>query len=201
MTNLLHRNGEFVTFHRKCLKIHQPQCILQLVCEDYVLLVWVDLYVPLCMQQHTKSEWATHFVCPSFFFKLRSSPKHSNKNLTELDLQIQTSLSWKHSDTRSYELSSHSDRHCHHLPKYWLFVLNHSACPVIYANFPKWPLQVLTHPMNAFLFSPTCATYPALLIPLCCVVLKWISFENTLFLVNQNTIIVSSSVYVRLHVP
>jgi hypothetical protein len=67
------------------------------------LLVWVDLYVPLCMQQHTKYEWATHLVCPSFFFKLRSSPKHSNKNLTELDLQIQTSLSWKHSDTHSYE--------------------------------------------------------------------------------------------------
>jgi len=39
MTNLLHRNGKFVTDHDKCLKIHQMQCILQLVCEDNVLLV------------------------------------------------------------------------------------------------------------------------------------------------------------------
>ena len=35
MTNLLRKNYKFVTVHYKYLKIpHQPQCTLQLVCED-----------------------------------------------------------------------------------------------------------------------------------------------------------------------
>ena len=59
----------------------QPQCTVQLVCEDRVLFVRVDFHVALCEQQHPKCVRAIRLVYPLFFYKHRASPR--NKNLTK----------------------------------------------------------------------------------------------------------------------
>jgi hypothetical protein len=64
MTDLLQFTINVRKSHR------QPQCTLQLVCEDCVLFVWVDLHVSLCGQQHPSWERATrpviHLSIPNF---------------------------------------------------------------------------------------------------------------------------------------
>ena len=88
MTDLL----QFTTNVRKSHR--QPQCTLQLVCEDGVLFVWGDLDVYLCQQQqHPKFGRAIRLLYPRFFCKLHSSSNPTNKNLTRFDLEIQTALS------------------------------------------------------------------------------------------------------------
>jgi hypothetical protein len=99
------------------------------VCQDGVLFVSVDLYVSLCRRQHLKCEGAIRLVYPPFFCKLFTSSAPTNKNLTELSLEIkqtQTAVSrWALKlDTCSLELFSHNDRY-YHLTKYWPFVLHH----------------------------------------------------------------------------
>jgi hypothetical protein len=45
-------------FTRNVYKSHrQPQCTLQLVCEDRVLVIWVDIHVSRCRQAESKM-WA-----------------------------------------------------------------------------------------------------------------------------------------------
>jgi hypothetical protein len=52
------------------LKSHrQPQCILQLVCEDRVLFVSLDLHVSLCWQLHPKCEPAIRLLYPTFLLQ------------------------------------------------------------------------------------------------------------------------------------
>jgi hypothetical protein len=48
---------------------HQPQCTLQLVCEDRVLFVWVYLHVSLCRHHHAKCEQAIHLMYPPLLCK------------------------------------------------------------------------------------------------------------------------------------
>jgi len=87
MTNLLHFKINVGNSH--C----QPQCTLQILCEDPVLFVSVD-HVSSCWQQHPKRYPTILVEYPSSFFKLRSSSNRTNKNLTELVLNIQTALIW-----------------------------------------------------------------------------------------------------------
>jgi hypothetical protein len=87
MTNL----WQFTT---DVLKSHpRPQCTLQLVCNDYVLCVGVDLDISLCRQQHRKCERASCLMYPPVFYKLCSSSNPTNKNLSELGLEIQAAVS------------------------------------------------------------------------------------------------------------
>jgi hypothetical protein len=88
ITNLVHFKISIRKSHR------QLQCTLKLVYEDRVLFLSVDLHVSVCWQQHPKFERAIRLVYPSFFFKLFSTSNHTNKNLTELGLDIQTALPW-----------------------------------------------------------------------------------------------------------
>jgi hypothetical protein len=87
MTNLLQFTINVRKFHR------QPSRTLQLVCEDRVFFVGIDLHVSLCGHQHPKCERAIRLVYPPFFCKRCSSSNPTNKNLTELDLEIQTAVS------------------------------------------------------------------------------------------------------------
>jgi len=56
-----------------------------------VLFVSADLRVSLRTQQHPKYQPAIRLLYPNFFCKLHSSSKPTNKNLTELSQEIQTS--------------------------------------------------------------------------------------------------------------
>jgi len=67
MTHLLQLTINVPKSHR------QPQCTLQLVCEDRVLLVTVDLRVPLLRPQHPKYQPAIPLVYPHFFCEIRYS--------------------------------------------------------------------------------------------------------------------------------
>ena len=83
-----------VTVHSNVRKSHrQPQCTLQLVCEDLVLFVWADLHVPLCSQQQPNCRRAVRLVYPPSFCKLCCSSNPTNKNLKELGLEFHTALS------------------------------------------------------------------------------------------------------------
>ena len=93
MTDLLHRNNRFVTVHNERSKNPHRQPVsatLQFVYEDRMLLVWVDIQDYLCSQQHPK---CSNFSRASFFFKLNSSSNPTNKNVTELGVEMQTVLS------------------------------------------------------------------------------------------------------------
>ena len=58
---------KLLQFTRNIRKSHrQPQCILQLVCDDGGFFVSVDLHVSLCWQQHAKCEPAIRLVYPTF---------------------------------------------------------------------------------------------------------------------------------------
>ena len=70
----------------------QPQCTLQLVCQDRVLCARGDLNISLFSEQHPKFERPIRLVYSHFFPKLRSSPNSTNKNLTELGTENQTAL-------------------------------------------------------------------------------------------------------------
>jgi hypothetical protein len=100
MTDLLQFKINFRKSHR------QPQCPLQLVCEDRVLFVGVNLHVSLCVQQYPKCERAIHLMRPHFLCKLRFISKHTNKifrsyvcRCKQLYLNTRSEL-----DTCSYEL-------------------------------------------------------------------------------------------------
>jgi hypothetical protein len=71
---------------------HQPQFILQLVCEDRDWSSWVDLHFPLWEQQHPKWERAVRLVYPPFFCTLRCSSNPTNKNSKKSGLEIQILL-------------------------------------------------------------------------------------------------------------
>ena len=86
MTHLLQFTINVRKSHR------QPQRTSQLVSEDRVLIVWLDLRVSLRGQQHPYCERAICLLYPPFFCKIRPSSKSTNKNLTELGLEIQTVL-------------------------------------------------------------------------------------------------------------
>jgi hypothetical protein len=73
--------------------LRPPQRTLQLLCEDRVLLDWVDLPVTLCGQQHPKCGLAFRLVYPHFFCQFHSSSNPTNRNLTELGLEIQPTVS------------------------------------------------------------------------------------------------------------
>jgi len=73
----------------------QPQCTLQLKCEDRPLFVSVD-EVSLCWQQFPECEQAIRLMYSPTFCKLHSSSNPTNKNRSELGLeikQIQTAVS------------------------------------------------------------------------------------------------------------
>jgi hypothetical protein len=74
MTTLLQRNEEFVTVPNKCLKIHQPQCIQQLVCEDFVLLELIFALTYACSSIQNLSEQLISCVHHSFL----NSALHQN---------------------------------------------------------------------------------------------------------------------------
>jgi hypothetical protein len=66
----------------------QPQCTLQLVCEDRVLFVWVNFHVSLCGQQHPNCKRAIRLVNrPSFvthFFIQTHRQKYNGWRFTHL---------------------------------------------------------------------------------------------------------------------
>ena len=51
----------------------QPQCTLQILCENRVLFRWIDLHVSLCWQQHQTCERTIRLVHPILSRKLRYS--------------------------------------------------------------------------------------------------------------------------------
>ena len=67
----------------------QPECTLQLVCENRMLFIWVHLRVSLCGQQDPTGQQAIHLVYSSFFCKLRFIQLHK-QYLMELGQEIQT---------------------------------------------------------------------------------------------------------------
>ena len=75
-----------------------PQCTWQLVSEQRVLCIWVDLRLSSCGQQHPKCERTIRVVYPFFFCNFCSSSNPTNKNLKELDLEVQTAHFDKHSE-------------------------------------------------------------------------------------------------------
>jgi hypothetical protein len=87
MTNLL----QFTINVRKSQR--QPQCTLQLVCENRVLFIWAVfafLYAGSSIQRAT----AIRLVYPPSFRKHRSSLKSTNKNLTEWGVEILVANEW-----------------------------------------------------------------------------------------------------------
>ena len=75
-------------------KFHRyPECTLQLFSEDPMLFAWVDSQVYLCVQQHPKYEQAIRLVHPPLFYNFYLLLTPTNKNQTELVLEIQTALS------------------------------------------------------------------------------------------------------------
>jgi hypothetical protein len=73
MTNLLQ-------FTINVRKSHcQPQCTLQLVCEDRVLFVSVDLHVSLCRQQHPECERAIRLCIHLCFVNVALHPTPHTK--------------------------------------------------------------------------------------------------------------------------
>jgi hypothetical protein len=79
---------------------------LQLVCEDRVLLAWVDILVSSCWQQRPHCETAIRLLYPPFFCTLRPSSNPTNKNLTELVRILKQLYLGNHSkiDTCLYKL-------------------------------------------------------------------------------------------------
>jgi hypothetical protein len=65
----------------------QPQYTSQLV-----LFIWVDVHVSLYGQHHSTCDWTICLVYLPFFCKLHFSSNPTNKNLTELGLDICTAL-------------------------------------------------------------------------------------------------------------
>jgi len=104
----------------------QPQRTLQLVSEQRVLCVWVDLRVSLSGQQYPKCEREIRAVYPSCFCNLCSSSNPTNKNLKELDLEVQTT----HFDNHS-ELDTCPCEHFYHSAWYY-----NALFPNI--NFSSW---------------------------------------------------------------
>jgi hypothetical protein len=83
-------SDKFVTVHKKCTKSHsQPQCTLQVVCEDRVLFVWVDLQFSLCGLQHPKCEWAIrHVYPPTSLFTQPREQKSKDLGLESTQLNV-----------------------------------------------------------------------------------------------------------------
>jgi hypothetical protein len=73
MTNLLQFKINVPKSHR------QPQCTLQLVCEDRVLFVSVDLHVSLCGQQHAKCQPAIRLFIELPILHFASNPTPQTK--------------------------------------------------------------------------------------------------------------------------
>jgi len=125
MKNLLHFTINIRKSHR------QPQCTLQLVCEDRVLFVTVDLHVYLCRrQQHPKCQRAIRLVCPLFFFFKASlfiqPDKQTLNGVISGDSKRSISVTNQTLTQLHINLCSDDDRHSH-LPQYWHFLLNHPA--------------------------------------------------------------------------
>ena len=108
----------------------QPQYTLLLACKDGGLIIWVDLHLSLCGQQHPNCERAIRLVYSTFYLKLlsSSSPTKKKKNLKELGLEILLNSSvsvaiqnFTHVHVNSL---SHNDR-CYCLSNYWPFLLDH----------------------------------------------------------------------------
>jgi hypothetical protein len=118
-------------------KSHQPQCSLQLVCEDCMLFFWVCLHVSLWGRGIENVSRQFISCIHLFFIDLDLHPTSQTKqkkcnwvrsgvltwfkqlchgNLSELDLC-------------SYELFSYYEQYCH-LLKYWYFLLNHPVFSV-----------------------------------------------------------------------
>jgi hypothetical protein len=118
ITNLLQFTINVRKSHR------QPQCTLQLVCEDCVLFVWIDFHGSLCWQRHPKCERAIRLVYPPFFCALRSTSNPTIKSLTAFGLEIQTAVSRQPFRISHMFIFSHYNQY-YHLPKYFAFLLNH----------------------------------------------------------------------------
>jgi hypothetical protein len=89
MTNLLQRNETPVTVYNKCSKI--PTVNLnarKLVCEDSALLTFLCVGSSI---QHASQQFVPCILLSFVNFALRPTPQ--TKNLTEVDLDIQTVLS------------------------------------------------------------------------------------------------------------
>ena len=87
--NMLHRNGTPVTVHNKCSKIPTVNFnARKLVCEDSALSTF--LYVGSSIE-NASEQFVPCFLLSFVSFALRST--HKQKNLTEVDLEIQTALS------------------------------------------------------------------------------------------------------------
>jgi hypothetical protein len=80
MTNLLYRNGRFVTVHRKCSKI-PPSSSMHFATR--VFFIKVDVHICLCGQQHPKCQRSIRVLYQTFFFTLRSSSNNTNKTITD----------------------------------------------------------------------------------------------------------------------
>jgi hypothetical protein len=63
------------------------------VCEDHALFVGVDLHVSFPGQQYPKCKRVVRLLYPPFFCKLRCSSNLTNKNVRDLDLEIQRAVS------------------------------------------------------------------------------------------------------------
>ena len=134
MTHFLRRNDSFLLlFTIYARKSHRkPQRILQLVCEDGVLLLaWFDRRFSLCGQQRPKCELATHLVCPPFFSEL--SPfiqPHKAKSdwFRSADSNIYFCIS-RISHMFIWTFFFHNVRSCN-VPKLWI-ILYMTARPVL----------------------------------------------------------------------
>jgi len=82
----------------KLKKFENPIVNLTVLCQLCAKIVcfffvWVDVYIYLCGEENVTYKRAIHLVRPHFFRKLRHSSKPTNKNLTQIGLEIQTAIS------------------------------------------------------------------------------------------------------------
>jgi hypothetical protein len=88
----------------------QPQCTLQLVCEDRVFFEWADLHVYVGSSvQNASEQFVSCTQLSSVNLALHSDKQ--NKNLGELVCRFKQLYLCKHSelDTCSYKRSFHND--------------------------------------------------------------------------------------------
>lgn len=137
MTNLSRRNDRLIAVHNKCSKFPLSTSVHFVTHVWRSHIIWVDL-VSFCGQQHLKCEQSISCI-PPFFCILCSSSIPSNKNLMELGLDIQTTISQYYSklDTCSYEHFPHNDWSYYF--QIWLFLLNNCVHPCPQCTLYNYP--------------------------------------------------------------
>jgi len=105
----------------------QPQCHLLLLCEGRGFLVWVDLQVCWRGQQHPKLRAKKSFPVRVFLFLLTplftQSHKQKSNAVSSDDSKSCITVTIRNKDQCSCQIFLYYLYY--HLPKYWLFLLNH----------------------------------------------------------------------------